>query len=157
MAEHPREPAHVAVLGELQRLAADGVAEFPLSSVHYMELTENPRDEQRNEAAVAIATLSRFRTMVDATSAVALEADGYDTATHEVWSVVVNGDASVVRNVEDVMSTTDLPLFPWHGAAKSTFVRIVPRTFSGRRFRVADRSIWASLLLLSGARPTAPE
>ncbi len=63
MAGHPREPAHVAVLGELQRLVADGLAEFPLSSVHYMELTENPRDEQRNEAARAMATLSRFRTM----------------------------------------------------------------------------------------------
>ncbi|HEY7859631.1 MAG TPA: pyridoxamine 5'-phosphate oxidase family protein [Candidatus Nanopelagicales bacterium] len=93
--------------------------------------------------------------MVDATSAVAFEADGYDTATQQVWSVVVKGDASVVRNVEDVMSTTDLPLFPWHGSAKSTFVRIVPTTFTGRRFRVVDGSVWASLL--SGARPTAPE
>jgi len=63
MAGHPKEAAHVAVFAELQRLVVDGLAEFPLSSVHYMELAETPRDELRNEAARAMATLSRFRTM----------------------------------------------------------------------------------------------
>jgi hypothetical protein len=93
--------------------------------------------------------------MADATSAVAFETDGYDAATHEVWSVVVKGEASVVRGAGEVMSTADLPLFPWHGSHKSTFVRIVPRALSGRRFRVADAGAWASML--AGTRPSAPE
>lgn len=93
--------------------------------------------------------------LADATSAVAFETDGYDEATHDVWSVVVKGDASVVRGTDDLVSTADLPLSPWHGSAKATFVRIVPSAVTGRRFRVVDGSVWASMLL--GARPTAPE
>lgn len=92
--------------------------------------------------------------VADATTSVAFEADGYDEPTGQVWSVVVKGDAKVVRAAEDLMSTADLPLFPWHGSAKSTFVRIVPTAVSGRRFTVVDHSVWASML--AGKRP-APE
>jgi hypothetical protein len=75
MAGHPEKAAHVAVLAELQRLVVDGLAEFPLSWVHYMELAENPRDELRNEAARAMATLSRFRTMAPLSPIICEELD----------------------------------------------------------------------------------
>jgi hypothetical protein len=39
---------------------------FPLSAVHCIELTENPRDELRERAADAMALLSRFTTMASA-------------------------------------------------------------------------------------------
>lgn len=93
--------------------------------------------------------------VVDRASAVALEADGYDPETHEVWSVVVKGEATIVKRAEELMSTADLPLSPWHGSAKSIFVRIVPTGVSGRRFTVVAGSFWTSLL--AGKRPAAPE
>ncbi|MFI5588136.1 hypothetical protein ACIA5G_23995 [Amycolatopsis sp. NPDC051758] len=63
LAGHPDDPQHVVVLTELTRRVEAGELVFPLSSVHYMELAENPRDHMRDEAASAMALLSRFTTM----------------------------------------------------------------------------------------------
>lgn len=76
---------------------------------------------------------------------VALEADGYDPATSQAWSVVVKGPARTISEVHDVMDTVDLPLFPWQGGDKSRFVRIVPGVVTGRRFTVVDSSTWQTL------------
>lgn len=73
---------------------------------------------------------------------VALEADGLDEATGEAWSVVVRGRAHSITEQHDVMDTADLPLHPWHGGRKDRFVRITPDVISGRRFAVADPSVW---------------
>lgn len=59
----PQRPDHVAVLNQLRGLVERGEVAFPLSAVHYMELTENPRDAHRERAADAMALLSRFITM----------------------------------------------------------------------------------------------
>ena len=53
----------VAVYTKLKDLVQSGVIRLPLSSVHYMELTENPNDTQRLQAGVAMGELSRFVTM----------------------------------------------------------------------------------------------
>lgn len=68
---------------------------------------------------------------------VAFEADGYDRAKGEAWSVVVKGRASEVRDLHERFDAADLPLFPWHAAPKPRFVRVTPVEVTGRRFHVA--------------------
>ena len=63
IAGHPRQPDHVNVLRLLADQVEHGRLMFPLSTVHYIELAENPRDRQREEAADVMTLLSRFNTM----------------------------------------------------------------------------------------------
>jgi hypothetical protein len=51
MAGHPQKAEHVDVLHQLVRLVEQGRIMIPLSAVSYIELSENPRDHQREEAA----------------------------------------------------------------------------------------------------------
>lgn len=84
---------------------------------------------------------------------VAFEADGYDADSGNAWSVVARGEAHELRGADDALDTTELALHPWHGGAKSIFVRVVPDSVSGRRFPVTDASVWINPL--SGRRPTS--
>jgi hypothetical protein len=63
MAGRPRQPEHVDVLQELTGQVEQGRLMFPLSAVHYMELAENPRDRQREEASNVMTLLAQFNTM----------------------------------------------------------------------------------------------
>lgn len=63
LAGHPRQREHVVVLRQLAEQAEQERLMFPLSAVHYMELAENPRDHQRQEAARVMMSLSRFNTI----------------------------------------------------------------------------------------------
>lgn len=85
---------------------------------------------------------------------VALEADGYDAQKAEAWSVVIRGNAEEIRG-QDLMDTIDLPLFPWQAGDKGRFIRIIPTGTSGRRFPVADPSVW--LTPLSGVKRASME
>ena len=92
---------------------------------------------------------SRAGTKVSATlsdSPVALEADGYDAETAEAWSVVIRGNAEEISRAQDLIDTIDLPLFPWQVGDKGRFIRIVPTTTTGRRFPIADPSVWRTPL-----------
>ena len=62
-ASHPRQASHPEVLKKLVDQVNRGNLRFPLNAVHYMELTENPRDNHRQEATTVMAVLSRFLTM----------------------------------------------------------------------------------------------
>lgn len=73
---------------------------------------------------------------------VAFEADGFDPAANEAWSVVVKGHVGEIRELDDVLDAFHLDLSPWDGAPKHRFVRIEPDEISGRRFSVVDRSVW---------------
>ena len=77
---------------------------------------------------------------------VALEIDGYDEPTAEAWSVVVKGRAERIEQIQDLMDTVDLPLFPWQAGPKNRFIRILPAVVTGRRFPVADPSVWRTPL-----------
>ena len=88
-------------------------------------------------------------------AAVAVEADGVDPDTGLAWSVVVKGTAAVVTGTEQVLDTTQLFLFPWQAGKKDVFVRIIPDTITGRRFRVTEPMTWWTQL--SGAIRTAQE
>jgi uncharacterized protein len=70
---------------------------------------------------------------------VSFEADGYDPAAGEAWSVVIKGLAEVLRHPHDVVEATELPLFPWQAAPKHHVVRISPVEITGRRFHVVAR------------------
>lgn len=59
----PRQPEHTRILQRLTQAVDDGQLMFPLSSVHYTELAENPRDHQREQAASVMTMLSRFSTI----------------------------------------------------------------------------------------------
>lgn len=63
MVGRPQKPEHVDVLRQLVCLVEQGQIMIPLSAVNYIELSENPRDHQREEAAQAMTLLSRFNTM----------------------------------------------------------------------------------------------
>lgn len=67
---------------------------------------------------------------------VAYEIDGYDTETHEAWSVLVSGQAHEVAQLHEVLEALELPVFPWEDGAKPHFVRIDPESITGRRFTV---------------------
>jgi uncharacterized protein len=100
---------------------------------------------------------SRTGTKVSAAlsdSPVALEADGYDAENAAAWSVVIRGKAEEIRG-QDLIDTTDLPLFPWQAGDKGRFIRIVPTSASGRRFPVADPSVWSTPL--SGVKRASME
>lgn len=73
---------------------------------------------------------------------VAFEADGYDAAAGEAWSVVIKADAEEIKEIPEALDAMMLPLFPWHAGSKSRFIRIVPLDVSGRRFHVADPAAW---------------
>ena len=101
---------------------------------------------------------SRAGTKVSAAlsdSPVALEADGYDGETAEAWSVVIRGNAEEISAGPDLIDTLGLPLFPWQAGDKGRFVRIVPTTTSGRRFPIADPSVWQTAL--SGVKRASTE
>ncbi|GAA4690650.1 pyridoxamine 5'-phosphate oxidase family protein [Kocuria gwangalliensis] len=77
---------------------------------------------------------------------VALEIDGYDASSAQAWSVVVKGNAEQIQGLQDLMDTVDLPLFPWQAGPKGRFIRILPTVVTGRRFPVADPSVWRTPL-----------
>jgi hypothetical protein len=77
---------------------------------------------------------------------VALETDGYDASAGRAWSVVVKGRAARIQQVQELMDTVSLPLFPWQAGRKGNFVRITPQVVTGRRFPVADPGHWRTPL-----------
>jgi nitroimidazol reductase NimA-like FMN-containing flavoprotein (pyridoxamine 5'-phosphate oxidase superfamily) len=64
---------------------------------------------------------------------VAFECDGVDSAYHTGWSVLGSGNAEEVVNEAELARLARLPLGPWCPGPKSTWVRIRPRTLTGRR------------------------
>ncbi len=49
-----------------------------------------------------------------------------------------------ITEVDDLLETVDLPLFPWQGGDKGQFVRVTPEEVTGRRFTVVDPSAWTA-------------
>ena len=64
---------------------------------------------------------------------VAFECDGVDSVYHTGWSVLGTGNAEEVVNAAELARLARLPLGPWCPGPKSTWVRIRPRTLTGRR------------------------
>ncbi|MEU9239625.1 pyridoxamine 5'-phosphate oxidase family protein [Streptomyces sp. NPDC048385] len=85
-----------------------------------------------------------FRTADDTTPSlaqghqVAFEVDRIDDAFGEGWSVLVRGPASRVTEAEEVQRlTAAVHSTPWAGGERDLWVRIEPRSLSGRRIGVS--------------------
>jgi len=63
---------------------------------------------------------------------VLFEVDQHDL--DEGWSVIVKGNARVVRSDEDLDAAAQACLLPWTATTKQHFVRIRPLSVTGRRF-----------------------
>jgi len=75
---------------------------------------------------------------------VAMEADGIDPQVGEAWSVVIRGKAELLTQTDDVLNTFSLPLSPLQDGKKDHFVRVVPESISGRRFKIVPPSTWST-------------
>lgn len=64
---------------------------------------------------------------------VAFEADDFDAATGEAWSVVLSGTAREVSQLHEVVDALSLPLRPVEGGFKPHFLRIEAGELTGRR------------------------
>ncbi|BBZ45390.1 pyridoxamine 5'-phosphate oxidase family protein [Mycobacterium parmense] len=64
---------------------------------------------------------------------VLFEADDHNVA--EGWSVIVKGTARSLRTDEEIEDAEHAQVLPWTASEKSHYVRIVPETITGRRFR----------------------
>lgn len=64
---------------------------------------------------------------------VAFECDGTDTVYHTGWSVLATGEAVQVRDPADRDRLGRLPLGPWSPGPKAIWLRIQPKTLTGRR------------------------
>jgi uncharacterized protein len=65
--------------------------------------------------------------------AVAFECDGTDGLYHEGWSVLATGMAEEVHNDAEIADLERLPLGVWSPGPHSTWLRIRPRSVTGRR------------------------
>ena len=112
-------------VGRVGLMAAEGIVMLP---VNY---------------AVAAGTIV-FRTAPDtllaacANGPVSFEADRFDDASREGWSVLVQGHAHKVADEHGVRSLEHgARLEPWAPGARDVWVRITPGLISGRRLSQA--------------------
>ena len=64
---------------------------------------------------------------------VVFEVDDHNVA--EGWSVIVKGRAHSVRSDEELEEAERAQLLPWTASEKAHYVRVIPETVTGRRFR----------------------
>jgi uncharacterized protein len=64
---------------------------------------------------------------------VLFEADDHNVA--EGWSVIVKGRARSLRSDEEIEEAEHAQLLPWTASEKTHYVRVIPETVTGRRFR----------------------
>ena len=64
---------------------------------------------------------------------IAFECDDIDRTYHTGWSVIVTGTAEDVRDPVEIARLDRLPLGPWCPGEKPLWLRIQPRTVTGRR------------------------
>jgi uncharacterized protein len=64
---------------------------------------------------------------------VAFECDDIDRTYHTGWSVLVTGRAEQVLDPTEIARFTQLPLTPWSQGPKPIWMRVAPRTITGRR------------------------
>jgi nitroimidazol reductase NimA-like FMN-containing flavoprotein (pyridoxamine 5'-phosphate oxidase superfamily) len=108
-----------------------------------------------DHGSVVFRTAGGSKLSAASANPVAFEVDGYDKESNEAWSVVIKGRGEEIKQLHERIESMDLPLFPWNAGPKSYFVRIVPETISGRRFRVLDSTAWETPT--THARRQSPE
>lgn len=87
-----------------------------------------------DHGSIVIRTAEGTKLLAAKGRPVAFEVDEFDPANGEAWSVVVKGTAQEVSRHYELIDSEQLPLFPWHAAAKPRVLRIEPGLVTGRRF-----------------------
>jgi nitroimidazol reductase NimA-like FMN-containing flavoprotein (pyridoxamine 5'-phosphate oxidase superfamily) len=64
---------------------------------------------------------------------VLFEADDHDAA--EGWSVILKGTARMLHTDEEIAEAKQAQLLPWTATLKQHWIRILPVSITGRRFR----------------------
>ncbi len=64
---------------------------------------------------------------------VAFECDGTDRVYHTGWSVLASGDAEAVTGAAELARLERVPLGTWAPGPKPIWLRIAPKTLTGRR------------------------
>jgi uncharacterized protein len=68
---------------------------------------------------------------------VVFEADDHNVA--EGWSVIVKGTARSLRTNEEIEEAERAEVLPWTTSEKTHYVRVIPESVTGRRFRFGPR------------------
>jgi nitroimidazol reductase NimA-like FMN-containing flavoprotein (pyridoxamine 5'-phosphate oxidase superfamily) len=68
---------------------------------------------------------------------VVFEAD--DHGVSEGWSVIVKGTARSLRTSEEIEEADRAQVLPWTTSEKPHYVRVIPDSVTGRRFRFGPR------------------
>lgn len=68
---------------------------------------------------------------------VLFEADDHNVA--EGWSVIIRGRARSLRSDEQIADAERAQLLPWTASEKTHYVRVIPESITGRRFRFGQR------------------
>jgi nitroimidazol reductase NimA-like FMN-containing flavoprotein (pyridoxamine 5'-phosphate oxidase superfamily) len=71
---------------------------------------------------------------------VSFEVDHIDEAMRQGWSVLVTGSAREVDDTDELLELEGLGVEPWAGEERPVYLRIEPKTVSGRRIRVPSGS-----------------
>ncbi|HET6809430.1 MAG TPA: pyridoxamine 5'-phosphate oxidase family protein [Acidimicrobiales bacterium] len=92
-----------------------------------------------DQGRVAIRTDPGTKLDAASLSSVAFEVDEVDEGSHTGWSVLVRGIGHEVTEALDVVSEAvrRLPVEPWAPGQKAHWIRVDPRTITGRRLRPA--------------------
>ena len=93
-----------------------------------------------DHGSIVFRTAAGTKLLGSSNHPVAFEVDGLEDpqdAQPTIWSVVVKGTATQIREHYDVLDAMDLGLTPWESGLKPNFVRIEPSSVSGRRVHVA--------------------
>ncbi len=111
--------------------AGDGIDVFPVNHV-----------VDQGSIVFRTATGTKLTSALEAAE-VAFEADNaaptFDRQVErrdDPWSVVIRGTAELITRQTDLFDTFELSVRPWHVSDKPYFVRVMPTSISGRRFRI---------------------
>ncbi len=115
----------------VRRLAAHGVGRIGVSShgkvavfpVNYVMHGDDVVVRVRRDGALGEATHDTY---------VAIEIDHADSIYHEGWSVLVQGRCTHVTDPQELDMLQRMPLLPWGGIDRDTYLRVAMESISGR-------------------------
>jgi len=114
-----------------RRLAAHGLGRIGVSShgrvavfpVNYVVHGDDVVVRVRRDGELGEATHGTY---------VAIEIDHADSMYHEGWSVLVQGRCAHVTDPDELDTLSRLPLLPWGGSERDSYLRVAMESVSGR-------------------------
>jgi nitroimidazol reductase NimA-like FMN-containing flavoprotein (pyridoxamine 5'-phosphate oxidase superfamily) len=139
--EHAKAIMETLDEAECLRLVSQGVV-GRLAFVGRYDLTVQPVNYRLVDGAVLFRTAQDSLTGEDlrtgishAEYKVAFEVDQFDEASHEGWSVLIQGPAHHLDTEEEQAAALAAGVESWPGGEKDHFIRISPDRITGRRVR----------------------